>query len=62
MKIGEEGSTFILEKFLFCVIWYPAIKLLIFMLETWNFYYSDHGKLYFQFKATSGFVKFGTLP
>ena len=38
-------------------MWYPAIKSLISMLETWNFHQSDPGRPYFHFKTTPVFVE-----
>ena len=40
----------------FCVIWYPLIKLLVFMVETWYWYLWVANDFHFHFKVTSGFV------
>ena len=44
------------SNFRFCVIWYPAIKSLVFKIERWDLHIWAPLDLYFHFKTTSGFV------
>ena len=50
------------NNFQFCVIWFPVIKSLVYMLERWDFLPNDPKSLNFHFKVISSVVLFDTLP